>query len=157
MKQQISFQQYRSIDLGLLGIFMAVSQLLIQFAVSKWFPGQLYVVSPVATVVALVMMRWGPWAAIHAVVGGVLFAVLAGGGMDHILIYGAGNLLSLAALLMFKVYDKERVRQSALLTILFALCAAHCWPWPWAILPTFVSALSRRTACLTCLPYWSFG
>ena len=122
MKQQISFQQYRSIDLGLLGIFMAVSQLLIQFAVSKWFPGQLYVVSPVATVVALVMMRWGPWAAIHAVVGGVLFAVLAGGGMDHILIYGAGNLLSLVALLMFKVYDKERVRQSALLTILFALC-----------------------------------
>ena len=122
MKQQISFQQYRTIDLGILAIFMAVSQLLIQFAVSQWFPGQLYVVSPVAVIVTLVMMRWGLWGAIHAVLGGVLFAVLAGGGPEHVLIYGAGNLLSVAALVMFKIFDKERVRQSAFLSLVFALC-----------------------------------
>ena len=122
MKQQISFQQYRTIDLGILAICMAVSQLLIQFAVTVWFPGQLYVVSPVAIVVALVMMRWGLWGAIHAVVGGVLYAVLAGGDAQHVLTYGLGNLLSLAALLMFKIFDKERVRQSAFLSLIFALC-----------------------------------
>ncbi len=121
MKQQISFQQYRTIDLAILAGFMAVSQLLIQFAVSVWFPGQLYVVSPVAIMVALVMMRWGVWSAIHAVLGGVLFAVLAGGSLQHILIYGVGNCLSLAALVMFKLFDKERLRQSAFLTIVFAL------------------------------------
>ena len=121
MKQQISFQQYRTIDLGILGIFMAVSQLLTQFAVTKWFPGQLYVVSPVAIIVTLVLMRWGLWGAIHAAAGGLIYAVLAGGNMQHMLIYGLGNLLSLAALLMFKIFDKERVRQSAFLSILFAL------------------------------------
>ena len=122
MKQQISFQQYRTIDLGILAILMAVSQLLIQFAVSEWFPGELYVVSPVAIIVTLVMMRWGVWGLIHAALGGVLFAVLAGGNAEHVLIYGAGNLLSAAALLIFKMYDKERVRQSAFLSLIFALC-----------------------------------
>lgn len=122
MKQQISFQQYRAIDLGIMAILLAVSQLLIQFAVSVWFPEQLYVVSPVAVVVTLVMMRWGLWAAIHALLGGILFAVLAGGGTHHILIYGGGNLLAMAALLMFKFFDKERVRQSAFLSLVLALC-----------------------------------
>ncbi len=122
MKQQISLQQYRTIDLSILAGFMAISQLLIQFAVSVWFPGQLYVVSPVAIIVTLVMMRWSLWGVIHAVLGGVLYAVFAGGNVQHILIYGVGNALSIAALLMFKVFDKERVRQSAFLSLLFALC-----------------------------------
>ena len=122
MKQQISFQQYRTIDLGILGIFLAVSQLLNQFAVSEWFPGELYVVSPVAIIVTLVMMRWGAWGLIHAAVGGVLFAVLAGGNTQQVLIYGLGNLLSIGALLMFRIFDKERVRQSAFLSLTFALC-----------------------------------
>ena len=122
MKQQISFQQYRTIDLGILGIFLAVSQLLNQFAVSEWFPGELYVVSPVAIIVTLVMMRWGAWSLIHAAVGGVLFAVLAGGNTQQVLIYGLGNLLSIGALLMFRIFDKERVRQSAFLSLTFALC-----------------------------------
>ena len=75
----------------------------------------------VAAMVALVMMRWSGWAAIHAALGGVLYALVAGGSWQHILIYGVGNLLSLAALLMLKGLGKEKVRGDALLTILFAL------------------------------------
>ena len=122
MKQQISFKQYRTIDLCILAVCLAVSQLLIQFAVSQWFPEQLYVVSPVAVVVALVMMRWSGWAAIHAVLGGILFVVLAGGDLQHVLIYGGGNGLCMLALLMFKIFPKERVRQSGFLSLVFALC-----------------------------------
>ena len=122
MNQQISFRQYRSIDLTILAVILAVSQSLIYFASSKWFTDQLYVVSPVAAVVALVMMRWSGYAAIHAVLGGVLFTALSGGTWQHFVIYGVGNLLSMLALVMFKIFGKERIRKDSFLALVFALC-----------------------------------
>ena len=121
MNRQRTFDQYRSIDLTILLIVQVASQFVIHFAATVLYTDQLYVVSPVAVVVALVMMRWNGWAAIHAVLGGVLYALMAGGNWQHILIYGAGNLLSLAALLMLKLLGKERIRKDGLLTMLYAL------------------------------------
>ncbi len=121
MNKQITFQQYRSIDLTILAVLLAVSQGLIYIASRFWFPDQLYVVSTVAALTALVMMRWGGYAAIHAVLGGLLFTWLAGGDAKQYLIYGAGNLASMLALLMFKLFGKERIRQNIVLTLAFAL------------------------------------
>lgn len=124
MKQQISLSQYRSIDLIILAVVMAVCQFVIHLAVSVWFDGKmymLYVVSPVAIMVALVMMRWGPWAAIHAVAGGLLYAWLSGGTWQHFVIYGVGNAVSMLALLYIKFCGKETIRQDALRTIFFGL------------------------------------
>lgn len=120
MNRQISFGQYRAIDLTIMLVLQAVSQMVIHFAATVLYADQLYIVSPVAAVVALVMMRWNGWAAIHACVGGVLYALVAGGNWQHLLIYGIGNLLSLAALLMLKGLGKEKIRKDALLTIIFA-------------------------------------
>lgn len=122
MKRQISFAQYRSIDLTILLVVLAVSQFLIYAASSFWYPEQLYIVSPVAAVVALVMMRWNGYAAIHAVLGGLLFTALSGGNGQQFVIYGAGNLLSLLALVMFHLFGKERIRKDAFLTVVFGLC-----------------------------------
>lgn len=122
MNKQISLQQYRNIDLTILLIVQAVSQALIYKASTVWFADQLYIVSPVAAVTALVMMRWGGYAAIHAALGGVLYALIAGGGWQQVLIYGVGNLVSTAALVMVKLLGKERIRKDVMLTILFALC-----------------------------------
>lgn len=121
MKNQISFSQYRNIDLGILMVMLAFSQLLIHYATTAWFPDQLYVVSPVAGVTALVMMRWSGYAAVHAFLGGLVFTALAGGGWEQYLIYGVGNLLSVAMLLMFKIFGKERIREDAFLSVTFAL------------------------------------
>lgn len=121
MNQQISFSQYRTIDLSILAVVLAVSQSLITLASSLWFPDQLYVVSPVAGVVGLGMMRWGGWAAVHAVLGGILFTALSHGTAQHFIIYGVGNLLSMLALVLFKIFGKERIRKDALLTLAFAL------------------------------------
>ena len=108
MKRQISFQQYRNIDLIILLAVLAVCQLLTHFAVAFWFPEQLYVVSPVAGLTALVMMRWSGFGAIHAALGGLLFAVLSGGTWQQILIYTVGNLAALLMLLMLKRPGKEQ-------------------------------------------------
>ena len=122
MNRQISLSQYRAIDIGLLTGLMAISQFVIHIAISRWYAEQTgYIVSPVAAVTALVMMRWNGWAAIHAALGGILFAVLAGGDAQQIIIYGAGNLLGLAAMVMFRYPGKERVRSDALMAIFFGL------------------------------------
>ena len=121
MKRQISLSQYRAIDLGLMTGLMAISQLVIQIAVSKWHAEQTgYIVSPVAAVVALVMMRWSLWSVIPAVLGGLILTLLSGGTAEQMLIYGAGNVLAMLSLLYLKFVGKERVRGNAVLTLLFA-------------------------------------
>lgn len=123
MNRQITFQQYRSIDLTIMAVLLAISQFVIYFASSVLYPEQLYVVSPAAAMVAIVMMRWNGWAAIHAVLSGVLYAMLAGGSAQHFVIYGAGNVLSLLALLVLKGFGKERVRMDGILSGVFGLAA----------------------------------
>lgn len=120
MNKQISLGQYRAIDLTILGLVLIVTQVLTAVAATLWFRDQLYIVSPVAAVVALVMMRWGPWSAIHAVLGGVAFTLASHGTAQHVLIYCLGNLLSLLSLLILKAAGKETIRQSGFLSLLFA-------------------------------------
>lgn len=119
-KNQISFKQYRAIDLSILGAVLLVTQTLITRATNRAYADQLYVVSPVAVVVALTMMRWGPWAAIHAVLGGAVLCAASGGGPQHYLIYCVGNVFSMAALLFFRYPGKEQVRTSGFLSLSFA-------------------------------------
>ncbi len=121
MNGQISFRQYRTIDLAIMGGILAVCQILIYMASTFWFANELYIVSPAAIVTALVMMRWGPWSGIHACASGLLYVWLRQGTWQQMLSYGAGNLLALGALLMLKLLGKERVRKSAFLSVMFGL------------------------------------
>lgn len=123
MKRQISLAQYRGVDLALLTGLMIVSQAVIHFAVRFWMAGQTgYVVSPVAAVVAIVMMRWGLWAVVPALLGGLVLTALSGGTGEQFLIYGAGNLLAILTLLLFKFTGKEQIRKNVILTLFFAFC-----------------------------------
>ena len=121
MNRQISLSQYRTIDLCILTGLMAVSQFVIHIAISRWHAEQTgYIVSPVAAVVALVMMRWSGWAAVPAVLGGLVLTLLSGGTTEQMLIYAAGNLLAMPALLYLKLVGKERTRGNAVLALAFA-------------------------------------
>ncbi len=122
MNRQISFRQYRWIDLAIMAGILIVSQGAISIAASTIYADQLYVVSTVAAVTAIVMMRWSGYAAIHAVLGGVVFTALAGGSWQQYIIYGGGNLLSMLSLLLFRWLGKEKIRADALLTIFFGVC-----------------------------------
>ncbi len=121
MNRQISLSQYRAIDLGILTVVLAVCQFLTHLASSFWFPEQLYVVSPVAGVTALVMMRWSPWAAVPAGIGGVLYVWMSGGNLQQALIFILGNLFSLGALGFFRIFGKERIRKDSFLAVVFAI------------------------------------
>ncbi len=122
MKHEISLKQYRAIDLACFSVLLILSQSLILWAASGWFVDQLYVVSPVAAVVAIVMMRWDAFAAVPAVLGGAAFCVVSGGTAEHFLIYCVGNLLSLVNVLLWKRCSKQRIYESAYAAMGYGLC-----------------------------------
>ncbi len=122
MKRQLSFQQYRGIDLTLFAVILCVSEFLLVRSATRWYPDQLYTVSVTAALTAIVLMRWGPWAAIHAVLGGAVFCLASRGSARQLLVYCLGNVLSLAMLLPLKKLGGERIRLDSFLTVCFGLC-----------------------------------
>lgn len=121
MKRRISFRQYRAIDLALFAAMLCVSEWLLVTAATRWFPDQLYTVSLVGALTAIVMLRWGPWAAIHAALGGLVFAVASHGSGKQLLIYAGGNLLSLLMLLPLRRLGGEKIRSDGFLSVCFGL------------------------------------
>ena len=121
MPNRYSLKQYRAIDLGLFALICCVGETLIVTASSRWYADQLYTVSLAGAVTAIVLLRWGPWAAIHAALSGLVFSLASHGSVRQVLIYSAGNLLSLAMLFPLRRLGGERIRQSAGLTVLFGI------------------------------------
>lgn len=121
----ISFKQYRGIDLAIWLIILSVFEYLTVMAASRWFPGELYTLSQVVVVLCIVMMRWGGYAAIHAVVGGFVFCLAQGASTGQFAVYCVGNCFAMVALVLFKAVGKEKVRDKFYLTVLFTV-AAFC-------------------------------
>ncbi len=121
MKRRISFRQYRAIDLALFAAMLCVSEWLLVTSATRWFPDQLYTVSLVGALTAIVMLRWGLWAAIHAALGGLVFALASHGSGKQLLIYTGGNLLSLLMLLPLRRFGGEKIRSDGFLSVCFGL------------------------------------
>lgn len=94
---RLSFNQYRAIDLGIMAVLLFVFEMITATAAIKWFPGEFYTFSPTITIVCIVMMRWGGFAALHAVVGGLAFCIASGASAAQFVMYCAGNCLALLA------------------------------------------------------------
>ena len=122
MNRHMTLKQYKRMDLFLFCVMLVLSESVIVNAAIRWYPDQLYTVSVCAAIVSIVMMRWGWPAAIHAVLGGLVYCFWAGGSPQQYLVYGAGNLLSLLSLLLIRLLGKERIRNNVLLVLLFAEC-----------------------------------
>lgn len=150
MNRQYSFSQYRGIDLTLFAVILCVSETLIVRAASYWYADQLYTVSVVGAVTAIVLMRWGPWAAIHAGLGGLVFALASGGSARQILIYSAGNMLSLLILLPLRALGKERVRNDGFLSVGFGLAVLLLMQ-----LGRALAAFAMGTAFRSCLGFFT--
>ncbi len=128
----LSFKQYRAIDLTIMAVLLAVAEALVTFAETKWFPDQIIVLSPTIAIVCIVMMRWDGYAFIHAVVGGCVFCLASGGTAQQFAVYCAGNCGILAALVLFKIFGKQKVRDKFYLSLLFvfvAFCGAQLGRW----------------------------
>ncbi len=123
MEKRRSLAQYRSVDLFLWAVMLLLFEGIILTASLRWFPAQPYTVSLVPVITAVVLVRWGSWAAIHAVLGGILVCRLSGATVPQYAIYCVGNLLSLALLPWLSRWRKEKgLFSEALPALGFGLC-----------------------------------
>ena len=116
-----SYVRYRSIDLTLFAVMLVVFEGIIVTASTRWFAGQPYTVSVVPLIIAIVMIRWGPWAVLHAALGGFVFCLFSKAAPRQYAIYCVGNLFSLAALFLIRWQGDEKIRADALKTWVYGL------------------------------------
>ncbi|MBR0219494.1 MAG: hypothetical protein IJQ33_09850 [Clostridia bacterium] len=121
MQGSKGLSRYRAIDLTLFAVMLFVFEGIIITASTRWFPGEPYTVSVVPLIVAVVLMRWGPWAGVHAILGGLVFCAFSEADTWQYVIYCGGNLFSLGALTVLKALGDENIRQDALKTWLFGI------------------------------------
>lgn len=122
----LTFRQYRAVDLTTLAIILGIAELICSFGANKWFTAAPFVLSPTVALVCIVMMRWDGFAAIHAVIGGAALCFGAGADIAQYAVYAAGNCGILAALLFLKLVGKKKVADNFLLTSLYAVIAYVC-------------------------------
>jgi len=118
---QITFQQYRKIDLTIFTVLLVIFETVTTLATNKWFAAQPVAISVSLAVACVVMMRWG-WRAVFPVLAGSFaFCLVSGATAEQYLIYCIGNLFVLLALAVIKIFDKETIRRSIPKLLLFGL------------------------------------
>ncbi|MBQ9120382.1 MAG: hypothetical protein IJY09_10085 [Lachnospiraceae bacterium] len=118
---QITFKQYRNIDLTILVVLTIIFEAITTMATARWFVLQPIALSISLALICVTMMRWSGWAAITAVIGGMTFCIASGATAEQYLIYCIGNLFTLLALILVKVFGKEKIRTNTWRLLLFGL------------------------------------
>ena len=102
----MSLKRYMCIDLFILGAILCGLEFLNSLAL-QYFPGEVFTLSVVLPITLIVMMRWGAYGVLHAVVGGLVYCIFNQGGPSTYLIYTLGNACIALNLVWFKKIGKE--------------------------------------------------
>ena len=121
--KQITFKQYRTIDILILVALTIIFEGIATLATAKWFALQPVAISIGLAMVCIVMMRWGWQAAFAAFASGFSFCILSGATAQQLVIYCIGNIFALLGMVWFKVFGKEGIRKSMWLITLFVSTA----------------------------------
>lgn len=124
MSKGISFRQYRNMDVSFITSLLCICEALIVLAATRWFPEQPYTLSLTPAITAIVMMRWGAFAAVPALAGGMVFCLLSGAALPHYIMYCLGNLAALSLIFAIRRLTWQRIKENVLLCMLYGLLAA---------------------------------
>lgn len=119
----LTFKQYRNIDLSIFAVLTILSEGIATLATGRWFAAQPVAISTTFVFICIMMMRWGGFAAISAVAGGLVFCIASGAEIQQIVIYCVGNCFALLAMLWFKVFKKDEIRLDFFKLVIFVLSA----------------------------------
>ena len=123
MKQQITFRQYRAMDLFIFTALLGIGEMLITLGATRWFPQELWTLSLGPAITAIVMVRWGGLAAIPAALGALSFCIASGANPAQYLIYIGGSLLPLVWCLWLKK-RWQKLRAQVLLALFYGASVA---------------------------------
>ena len=124
MKHQITFRQYRAMDLFIFTILLCVCETFITLGATQWFPQEPWTLSLTPAITAIVMVRWGGFAAIPAFLGAGVFCFASGALLPQYAIYCVGNLAALALTQFLYRMGWKRLHDQVLLAILHGLLTA---------------------------------
>lgn len=119
-----TIRRYQTVDLMIWSIILFVFEFIVVKAGSVWFRAQLWTLSIVPALVAVVYMRWGAFGILYSALGGIALCFASGASTQQYLIYTLGNLFSVVLLLFLKLIGKEKIRDSIFTSIIFALASA---------------------------------
>lgn len=120
---QITFKQYRTIDVLILVALTIIFEAIATMASAKWFAAQPVALSIGLAMVCVVMLRWSWLAAIPAVASGFVYCILSGASAQQLAIYCVGNIFALLGMIWFKVFGKEGIRKAKWNIVLFVSTA----------------------------------
>lgn len=119
----LTFKQYRNIDLCIFSVMLAVSEAITTLATNVWFGAQPIAMSTTLLFICMIMMRWSWLAFIPACLGGAVFCITSGASREQFIVYIVGNCFALLCLIWFKFFKKEEIRKSVFKLMLFVLSA----------------------------------
>ncbi len=123
MGNQITFKQYRTIDVIILVALTIIFEAITTIATNKWFALQPVALSIGLAMTCVAMMRWSWQAAFLAFAGGFTFCAMSGASTEQFLVYCVGNIGAMSGMVWFKVFGKECVRSSIAKVLLFVTTA----------------------------------
>lgn len=124
MKRQITLRQYRAMDLLMFTALLCVCETLITLGATRWFPAEPWTLSLTPAVTAIVMVRWGGFAAIPALFGALVFCLVSGATLPQYAVYCVGNLAALVLTQFLYREGWKRLHAQVLLALLYGLLTA---------------------------------
>ena len=122
--KQITFKQYRTIDLSILCILTAVFEAVAALASDKWFNLQAMTVSITLALTCITFMRWNLFALLPSFIGSFVYCTIIKGTAQQYFIYCAGSLFVIIAFTFFKKARSEKMRKDFIIKSVFA-CAVY--------------------------------
>lgn len=119
----LSFKQYRAIDITIMAVLLAVSEGLVTVAATRWFPEELFSVSTTFAFICIVMMRWDGYAVIHAVLGGLVYCLVLSAAPQQFAVYCVGNCGALVAMVFLKIAGKKKTAEKSIFSLLYVVTA----------------------------------
>lgn len=120
----MSFRRYRALDLCIFTALLCIGETLIVFLCAHGFSDQPFTLSLTPAVTAVVMVRWGAFAAIPAAAGAAALCMASGAQALQYAVYGAGNLLALALIPALRRITWKQLHEHVLLAMLYGLLCA---------------------------------
>ena len=117
----MSFRKYRIIDLAIFTGLYLLLEFLISLAATTWFPEQPYIVSIMLPILLIVMMRWGPYAAVLALISAPFYVLIYHGSNWEYLVFLFGNVGFMGLLGFLLPIGKKKVRDNIFLTLSYIL------------------------------------
>lgn len=122
----LTFKQYRTTDLTIFAFLSVVFEAIVTLCATEWFPGELYSITIVYAMFVLVLMRWGGYASLTALLCGATYCIVMKAPFPMFVVVCGGNLFGLLALLLHKFVGKQKIRDSLGWTVLYVVACYVC-------------------------------